>query len=83
MFMRLIIFLLIGFLVWYFIRRFKRNLANLQRAAEQAAQGKSGAAKQIKMQRCLHCGLHIPDNEAVFSGSDAYCCEEHRLAGKS
>jgi uncharacterized protein len=33
-----------------------------------------------KMVKCLHCGLHIPDNEAIKQGDKVFCSLEH--AGK-
>lgn len=29
------------------------------------------------MVRCAHCGLHIPDNEAIQRGEHYFCCQEH------
>jgi uncharacterized protein len=37
--------------------------------------------KEIIMQRCDYCGLHLPKHEAIRVGNLFYCCEEHhRLA---
>lgn len=33
------------------------------------------------MVRCRHCGLHIPENEAIRDGGAVYCSEEHRRLG--
>lgn len=30
---------------------------------------------------CAHCGVHIPQAEALMLGSQAYCCQEHRSLG--
>ena len=35
-----------------------------------------------RMQRCAHCGLHIPEGEAVQRGEDYFCCREHADLGK-
>jgi uncharacterized protein len=35
------------------------------------------------MVRCAHCGLHIPQEEALTRGEQYYCCEEHRDATDS
>jgi uncharacterized protein len=35
------------------------------------------------MLRCAHCGLHLPDNEAVMSGNTAYCSDAHRALAES
>lgn len=32
------------------------------------------------MVRCKQCRLHIPQNKALRSNQDWYCCEEHRDA---
>jgi uncharacterized protein len=29
------------------------------------------------MLACAHCGLHIPEDEAIRRHGKAYCCREH------
>lgn len=31
-----------------------------------------------RMVRCQHCGLHVPEGEAIADGGRFYCSEEHR-----
>jgi uncharacterized protein len=39
-------------------------------------------AEPAKMVACAHCGVHVPQPEAVFdAGGRPYCGEAHRLAG--
>ena len=33
------------------------------------------------MLACAHCGIHIPQAEALMLGAQAYCCAEHRRLG--
>lgn len=33
------------------------------------------------MARCAHCGLHLPQAEALLHDGQAYCGRLHRLAG--
>ena len=33
------------------------------------------------MLACAHCGVHIPQAEALMMGSQAYCSAEHRRMG--
>ena len=33
--------------------------------------------KNDKMVKCLHCGLHIPESEAIKQGDKAFCSLEH------
>lgn len=30
---------------------------------------------------CAHCGVHLPQDDAVMDSGRAYCSEAHRLAG--
>ena len=34
-----------------------------------------------QMVPCAHCGLHVPESEAVRGGGSVYCCDEHRRLG--
>lgn len=45
--------------------------------------GRKGEPPQAApMLACSHCGLHLPDSEAVFDGAGRpFCGEAHRLAG--
>ncbi len=35
------------------------------------------STKNNEMVKCLHCGLHIPDNEAIKHGDKVFCSLEH------
>lgn len=30
------------------------------------------------MQPCAHCGVHLPQSEAIAADGVYYCCEQHR-----
>ncbi len=34
------------------------------------------------MVRCAHCGVHIPEDQAVHRGEDRYCSPQHAEAGR-
>lgn len=36
----------------------------------------------IDMLACLHCGVHVVDNEAVMGKRGAYCSAGHRAAAE-
>lgn len=36
-------------------------------------------AQRIVM--CAHCGVHVPESDAVSDGRHAYCSERHRQDG--
>jgi uncharacterized protein len=33
------------------------------------------------MVACAHCGVHLPEAEALAQGAAFYCCPAHRAAG--
>jgi uncharacterized protein len=68
-----IIIILIG--LWLVLQIIKR--------ARTARQNPSPDAPPIaKMVSCNHCGVHVPESEAITDGDKRYCCEEHRKADK-
>lgn len=36
-----------------------------------------------RMLTCVHCGVHLPESEAVSEAGQIYCCEAHRAAARS
>ena len=39
-------------------------------------------AEPAPMLACMHCGVHLPREDAMFdAGGRAYCGDAHRLAG--
>jgi uncharacterized protein len=67
-FLRLII-ILIG--LWLVLTIIKRALASRRKSP-------SDKPAVAKMVACAHCGVHIPESEAVHDGGRDYCSEEHR-----
>jgi len=54
--------------VWWLARGFRRK-----GAARDAAE-----AAPEKMVSCSHCGLYLPQGEAIPEGDKFFCCAEHR-----
>ena len=71
--LRLLLFAALVLLAWHFARVWLRARARAPRALVQ------GGA----MLRCSHCGVHVPEREAVRSGERAFCSESHRDAHDS
>jgi uncharacterized protein len=47
-----------------------------------AGGGRRAGAQPATMLECAHCGVHLPQTEALFDvGGRPYCSEAHRLAG--
>lgn len=65
--------LFIAMLIW--LMRGKKPAVKASPRNEQVAA--NGAET---MRPCLHCGVFVPESEAVIAASGAvYCSEEHRL----
>jgi len=47
--------------------------------------GRNDAAPRApeRMVRCAHCGVHLPESDAVAEGERHFCNEAHRRAGRS
>jgi len=74
---RLIAIAVVLWLAWTILRRW------LARArAHRPLRGGGHAPRQVEqMVRCAHCGLHVPEKEAVAAGGRHYCSTRHRDAG--
>ena len=68
-----IIIILFG--LWLVLQIIKRALASHQKPPA----GKPSVAHMIV---CAHCGVHVPESEAIRDDGKLYCSEEHRKAAK-
>jgi uncharacterized protein len=77
---RLVILVVLGLIVvGWAASRLRR--ARREDAPPAAPAPPRGAALPIGMVACAHCGLHLPESEAVIDGERRYCCDEHRRLG--
>lgn len=69
--MKWLILLLVLWLVW-------RGLRSLKPPARPPSRSATGEP----MRACAHCGLNVPESEALIdSPTLSYCCEAHRRLG--
>jgi uncharacterized protein len=71
------------YLIWLLvilvaIWAFKRS----RRPAKPAEDPKTPSATPSNMVACAHCGLHLPQEEAVTGTRGLYCSTEHRAAAQ-
>jgi uncharacterized protein len=59
--------------VWWMIKRWRGR----DGAGDAPGSAAHGAAPE-QMVNCSHCGLYLPQNEAIAAGDKFYCCAEHR-----
>jgi len=71
----LLVVLVVCFVLWLMFGRGRRG----DGAARRASPSK---AKPVAMIACAHCGVHLPQTDALLdAGGRLYCGEAHRLAG--
>ena len=75
--------LFLAFLIWLGWVLWRRVKALLDATGTASRGPSAGSPQQLHMLRCEHCGLHVPEHEAVRAlNGHVYCCEDHRrLAG--
>jgi len=52
-----------------------------ERSARDARERDARALRGEPMRRCAHCGVHLPDSEALAAGGLHYCSRAHLDAG--
>jgi len=72
--MNLVRLIIIALVIWLVVRMVRRYLDK----STQSPIDRGTIPK--KMVRCAHCGLHIPEAEAVRSDAQYYCSLEHSKA---
>lgn len=73
----LLVLFVIGIGLWVLLGRGRRA----RRRADASVQREAAAAK-ARMTACAHCGLHVPEAEALFDAQGrAFCGDEHRRLG--
>ena len=50
----------------------------LSRPSSTGDKASASADQPLNMVRCAHCGLHLPENEAIVSRNATYCSDAHR-----
>lgn len=69
--------ILLGLVIWLLFRLYQRFI----KGRSSQKQG----TRQIDgdMVRCKHCGIHIPESEAIKNGDHHYCSRAHLEADKN
>ena len=78
----LILLLVIVVVAWLTIGRRRRPPDGGKPAAKDAPSEASAKASPQAMLACVHCGVHLPQAEALRDAAGRpFCSEAHRLAG--
>lgn len=70
----LLLFAILGFVWWSFA---KRNAGGDDKSSS------NDEERSEKMLTCAHCGVHLPESEAVLADNRVYCCDAHRVAAQA
>ena len=68
---RVLLILLLLWVIWMLIRRTLTALRPPSRP--EPGEGE-------RMVRCLHCGVHVPEREAIWREERAFCSDRHQQA---
>ncbi|HKJ76077.1 MAG TPA: PP0621 family protein [Gammaproteobacteria bacterium] len=74
--MNLIRLIAIALVIWITITLWRRHVQSRK------VRKSSRRPRVTAMVRCDHCGVHVPQQEAVRSGDRSYCSREHRDAAE-
>jgi uncharacterized protein len=69
------------YLLWVLVIALAWWLFTRPRKSTQSKTEKSAAPAQ-DMAQCAHCGVHLPQDEAVRGDKGLYCSTEHRSAAQ-
>lgn len=81
---RLLAVLFWGVVAWLVIRAFRRRRAVPPNAARVDASSEVSGAEPVPPQtmvRCAHCGVHVPEADALADADMSFCSAEHRRLG--
>ena len=63
--------ILLGLVIWLFFRLYQRFIKG------HSSQKQETRKIDGDMVRCKHCGIHIPESEAINKDNDYYCSQDH------
>ncbi|MEY4979796.1 MAG: hypothetical protein RLZZ352_2066 [Pseudomonadota bacterium] len=71
-------YLLVLAVVWVAYSIWRKNHMRPPVPPKAAAPSQAKAGVPVVMVACLHCGTHLPEDEAVHGRGGPYCSAEHR-----
>jgi uncharacterized protein len=69
-----IIFILVLLVVGYLMLKSHQRKRNVK---QQYKQSSGQILKNTRVLRCQHCGLYVPEDEAISQGGKHFCSLEH------
>ncbi|WP_363320052.1 PP0621 family protein [Thiothrix sp.] len=72
-----ILFILVLLLVGFLLLKSHQRKKHLQQQHKQQKSSSGRILKNTRVLRCQHCGLHVPEDEAISQGGKHFCSLEH------
>lgn len=76
MFGRLFLILVLLAVSLYVVKYLRTKLDQSQKHSDKDSKDNNQNTKKL-MVKCQHCGLHIPEKEAIKKGDNTFCSLEH------
>ncbi len=76
MFGRLFLILVLLAVSLYIVKYLRTKLDQSQKHNDKDSKDNNQNTKKL-MVKCQHCGLHIPEKEAIKKGDNTFCSLEH------
>lgn len=78
----LVVLVVVAVVVWMLTARARGGRSATPPESKAPSKPRKGAvAPPLQMVVCAHCGLHLPEADALLAGERHYCCEAHRALG--
>ncbi len=79
--MKYVLLALLAYLAWRWVTTLKSADSPAARAPQSAVAEPPQSSDAETMVGCAHCGIHLPQSEAICGEDDAlnFCCDDHRL----
>lgn len=66
---KIVLLVLLALVAWWLIKRMR---------VDDGSEARPRDVPPEKMVNCAHCGLYLPEKEAVSEDGKFYCCAQHR-----
>jgi uncharacterized protein len=74
----LIVVLVVGVIVWLMLRGRKADRPIARGPAARSPTSQTGPQAMVQ---CVHCGVHLPQGDALLDHRGAFCSKAHQMSG--
>lgn len=78
---KLILWLVVAAIVIYIGRQYNRMRAQARTQAPSNNAAPAASLPGERMVQCAHCGIYLPQSEAIKTGGHTWCSPEHASLG--